>query len=211
MKQIKVVIGIQARLKSKRLPEKCVKYLAGKTTIIDSLIDNCIFCANHINKKTGMYSVSLDTKVLVPESEKQFWNDFLRNKRVEVIEGDEDNVLSRYAKLSEFDYIVRLTADCPNVPPLVINKAVYTAIYHNLDYLANSWERYRTAMDGHDCEVMSNDCLQWLIANVHDKDDKEHVTLALRKKTPNSLRLGVLMGKEDLSHIKVCVDTADDF
>ena len=88
MKQIKVVIGIQARLKSKRLPEKCVKYLVGKTTIIDSLIDNCIFCANHINKKAGMYSVSLETKVLVPENEKTFWDNFLRHKNVGVVPGD---------------------------------------------------------------------------------------------------------------------------
>ena len=174
-------------------------------------MDNCTFCANHVEKKNQFYSISLQTFVLVPEEELEFWQNFMRSKNVTVLGGSMDNVLERYQKLGDFDYVVRLTSDCPNVPALTINKAIFTAIHHCLDYLANSWEKYRTAIDGHDCEIMSAKAMKWLDEAAHSEKHVEHVTLAIRELMPTELKLGTMMGKEDISHIKLCIDTADDY
>jgi spore coat polysaccharide biosynthesis protein SpsF (cytidylyltransferase family) len=146
----------------------------------------------------------------VPLEELDFWKNFLRTRDIDVIGGDCKKVLDRYLKLADYDYIVRLTSDCPNVPPLVINKAVFTAIHHEIDYLSNSWDGYRTAIDGHDVEIMSNKALKWLGNNSLTDYDFEHVTPAIRNYKSNLVR-GVLINKEDMSHIKTCIDTADEY
>jgi spore coat polysaccharide biosynthesis protein SpsF (cytidylyltransferase family) len=93
---------------------------------------------------------------------------------------------------------------------MVINKAVFTAIHQNTDYLSNSWTEYRTAIDGHDVEVMSSKALHWLEDNARSDYDLEHVTPAIRNYV-NDLIKGVLINKEDMSMIKTCIDTFDDY
>lgn len=212
MKRIRVALGIQARRSSSRLPDKTVKKLVGSTTLIDSLIDNCLFCANHVRKKsTPMQSIGCDVVILVPDEEKEFWENFLRAKAVQIATGSRDSVVERYLGISNYDYIVRLTSDCPNVPPITINKLIFTAMHYDLDYLSNSWEDFRTAIDGHDCEIMSRKAMTWLRKMNLSKSQQEHVTLAIREQRPESLKLGALISKEDLSHLKLCIDTQDEY
>ena len=178
--------------------------------MIDSLVQNCEFCANHIAKKSRDLSVSCAIVVLVPDEEHQFWTGFFRKSSVIVVPGSKDDVLDRYLKLDGYDFIVRLTSDCPNVPPLAINKAIFTAIHHDLDYLSNSWDIYRTSIDGHDIEIISARALKWLGENAKENYDREHVTPAIRTQK-NDLKCGILFNKEDLSMMKLCVDTSDEY
>jgi spore coat polysaccharide biosynthesis protein SpsF (cytidylyltransferase family) len=211
-KTLNVAIAIQARKSSSRFPEKSVKVLFGNTTVIDSLVDNCVFCTNHVAKKNQYYNVNCDVVILVPDDEKEFWLNFMRSKPVTIISGDLENVKSRYMKLkNSYDYVVRLTSDCPNVPAITINKLIFTAIHYELDYLANSWEKYRTSIDGHDCEIMSRRAMEWLEFNANEKSEKEHVTLAIRNKLPKELSIGALIGKEDFSYLKHCIDTEEEY
>jgi spore coat polysaccharide biosynthesis protein SpsF (cytidylyltransferase family) len=158
-----------------------------------------------------MQSVICDVLVLVPTEEKEFWENFLRSKQVQVITGSRDSVVERYLSISNYDYVVRLTSDCPNVPPITINKLIFTAMHYDLDYLANSWEDFRTAIDGHDCEIMSRKALAWLRKMNLSISQQEHVTLAIRELRPENLKLGALISKEDLSHIKLCIDTQEEY
>lgn len=211
----KVAIAIQARLASTRFPRKSVMPISETgLTPITSLIHNCRVCADHVeSKKDPNTSVKVDVCVLVPDTELEFWNDFLASKRVKVIGGSPSNVLSRYTSLLDldYDYVMRLTSDCPNVPQLAMNKAIWTAVYHDLDYCSNVWERWRTSIDGHDIEVMSNKTLLWLSENAELDRHKEHVTLAVRELMPKTLKKGCLVTKEDLSHIKLCIDTEEEY
>jgi spore coat polysaccharide biosynthesis protein SpsF (cytidylyltransferase family) len=122
-------------------------------SVITSLIQNCRICADHVEaKRDPNTDVSVDIWILVPSSELDFWQDYLASKRVNVHGGSESNVLSRYIDILEhrYDYVMRLTSDCPNVPNLAMNKAIWTTIYHDLDYCSNVWEDFRTCPDGHD-------------------------------------------------------------
>lgn len=158
-----------------------------------------------------MQSVTCDIIILVPTEEKDFWENFLRSKPVKIMTGSRDSVVERYFAISTYDYVVRLTSDCPNVPPITINKLIFTAMHYDLDYLANSWEDFRTAIDGHDCEIMSRKAMSWLRSMNLSKSQQEHVTLAIREQRPSCLKLGALIAKEDLSHIKLCIDTQEEF
>lgn len=182
----------------------------GNVTLIDSLLDNCNFCAQHIRKKNQFYTIDCTVNVLVPEIELEFWKSFLRTREVTVLGGSRDNVLARYGLLAENDYIVRLTSDCPNVPPMAINKAVFTAVHHEMDYLSNAWESYRTSIDGHDVEIISKRAMEWLAKHALPGYDQEHVTPAIRKQK-HDLKCGVLINKEDISGIKLCIDTVDEY
>jgi spore coat polysaccharide biosynthesis protein SpsF (cytidylyltransferase family) len=211
----RIAIAIQARLASTRFPEKSIKPISETgMSAITSLIHNCMICADHVeSKRDPNTQVSVDIWVLVPNNEIDFWKEYLAAKRVNVHGGSPTNVLSRYTDLlaDRYDYIMRLTSDCPNVPQLAMNKAIWTAIYHDLDYCSNVWEDYRTAIDGHDIELMSFKALQWLSENAELDNQKEHVTLAIRQLGPKCLKKGCLVHKEDLSHIKLCIDTEEEY
>jgi spore coat polysaccharide biosynthesis protein SpsF (cytidylyltransferase family) len=211
----KVAIAIQARLASTRFPRKSVMQLTETgLTPITSLIQNCRCCADHVSsKRDPNLEVSVDVRVLVPDVEVDFWNDFLGHKHVNVLGGSMTNVLSRYTDLlkHDYDFIMRLTSDCPNVPNLAMNKAIWTALYHDMDYCSNVWESYRTCPDGHDIEVMSKKAMEWLGAASDLDKYKEHVTLAIRELMPRTLKKGCLVTKEDLSHIKLCIDTEVEY
>ncbi len=211
----RVAIAIQARLASTRFPGKSTKPISDTgLTPITSLLQNCKICSEHVEaKRDPNTNVSVDIWVLVPENELEFWEEYLASKRVRVHGGSPENVLSRYTDLLEYryDYIMRLTSDCPNVPQLAMNKAIWTAIYHELDYCSNVWEKYRTSIDGHDIEVMSFKAMLWLAENADLDKHREHVTLALRDMMPRTLKKGCLVTKDDLSHIKLCIDTEDEY
>ncbi len=211
----RIAIGIQCRLASTRFPNKSIAPLSDTgVSSITSLIKNCIVCSEHVeSKRDPNYEIICDVVILVPNNELEFWTDHLKHKNVSVYGGSPTNVLSRYTDLLDrkYDYIMRLTADCPNVPNLAMNKAIWTALYHEFDYLSNVWEKWRTSIDGHDIEVMSFRALQWLSVNGETKAHKEHVTIAIRELMPKQLKMGCLVTKEDLSHIKLCIDTEEEY
>jgi len=211
---IKIAIAIQARLGSTRCPNKAIEKLSPTgTSAITSLIHNCTFCQSHVKaKKLDKTKVDIDIWVLVPDNEIEFWNEFLAHKNVSIMAGHPTNVLSRYIDLSQYnyDYIMRLTGDCPNVPAIAMNKAIYTAIFHNLDYCSNVWEEFRTCPDGHDIEIMSAKAMNWLATNATTKEHFEHVTIAIRTLNSKVLKRCCLINKEDLSHIKLCIDTPEE-
>lgn len=130
-----------------------------------------------------------------------------------IIEGSEDNVLSRYFNAQilsgyKYDYIVRVTGDCPFLPMPIIKHHIETAIAYKYDYLSNVDEECRTSADGHDCEVISKKAFMWL--NKHAKGkDREHVTTLIRKKD-HGFKMGIFMNWIDCSSIKLSVDTVED-
>lgn len=130
-----------------------------------------------------------------------------------IIEGDEADVLSRFEtayKQYHPDFVVRITGDCPLLPPTIVSRAVFIAIDNELDYCSNAYEDLRTYVDGFDIEVISKRAMQWLFDNADSDSEKEHVTIALRKKPPVWAKFGVVMGHVDMSHEKLSVDTNED-
>lgn len=202
---MKVLIGIQARSGSKRLPRKAFELISGKT-MLGRVIETCEHAAGLIDKKGSRCQVA----VLTPEGD-PIVNEFKRT--VEVIQGPEQDVLARYARAAELhqpDLIVRITGDCPLIPGAFIAHMVSLADQRGYDYISNSDERFRTSIDGNDCEVFTLRMLQEADRMARAPYDREHVTPWMRKTPPDWARLGLAMNHFDLSPIKLSVDTIED-
>jgi spore coat polysaccharide biosynthesis protein SpsF len=135
------------------------------------------------------------------------------------ISGPEHNVLARYVeaqRITNADYIVRLTSDCPLMLDYVIGKAINMCIFKQRDYVSNVEEACRTFADGYDVECMSKAALDWLNVQAYSDIDREHVTSMIRRVRPRHLTQGVIMSKIDTSEthslgFKMSLDTPEDF
>ena len=210
-KPLEVLIAIQARSNSTRLPKKIYETI-GDRSVLDHVIDRAKSTANHITKYTSKLKINCQVAVLHPENDDELVKAF-RGSGAILIAGEEDDVLSRYVRaqrLTDADYVVRLTSDCPLILDFVIAKHVHVASFNQYDYVSNVEESCRLIADGFDCEVLSRRALEWLDQNAKSKEDREHVSTLLRKHRPSNLSQAFISMKMDTSHMKMSVDTIDD-
>jgi spore coat polysaccharide biosynthesis protein SpsF len=206
-----VCIGIQARSTSARFPRKVFELIGGKP-MLRHVIDTCDKSAFYTNRHTLYSKIRVSIAILCP-----YKDEIVRNfgtRGLPIIEGPEQDVLSRYALMAkslEADYIVRVTADCPLLPHYLITKHIKLAVVNEYDYCSNVDEKVRTAIDGHDVEVISRRALEWADRHAQDPSLREHVTQILRSnQVPQDFKRGAVIGFLNQSHIKLSVDTPED-
>jgi len=157
--------------------------------------------------------LDLDCKVVVlcPEGDEIAGK---YRKKVEIFEGPEDDVLERYVLCAEKympDYIVRITGDCPMIPEYIITKHIRQIVYERQDYVTNVMPDFRTEIDGVDCEALSARLLTFIGENAKTPHDREHVTTWLNYNMPRWARVSAVCGFFDMSHVKLSVDTEEDY
>lgn len=202
-----VSILIQARSTSTRFPGKIFEKI-GHKSILDHVLDACYNSASYINKYTSKNGIVCGVAIVAP------YDDILIKKYSKhlIIEGPEDDVLSRFVIAADkllSDYVVRITADCPFIPPYAISKMIGISVNDNLDYLTNADPVHRTSPDGHDIQILSKDALKWLHENSKESIHREHVCTYLEK-TQNNLKTANIIGFADYSNLKFSVDTKED-
>lgn len=201
----RVLIGVQARSTSQRLPGKALVKLYNKP-VLTWVLNACQDSANFINRK-GELQVSV--AVLCP------YNDPIKDAydQVPVYEGDEFDVLSRYSDAAirtQADYICRITGDCPFLTGFLVTNHIFKATSKRLDYLSNVDAEVRTELDGRDIEVMSARALEWLNVTAKTDFEREHVTVRLRNVKPSHLKRGHFLNRLDISDVKLSVDTQEE-
>ncbi len=209
MKPTRVLIAIQARSTSERLPEKCFAKMGSKM-MLEHVLTEVAKSALHLNHRFMQKNINVKVALLIPEGdpiERQFK---LKN---DIVFGSEKNVLQRYKKAADLydaDYIVRITGDCPMIPSSVISKHVTCAFMNRYDYISNAYD-VRLAIDGNDCEVISRKLLDYVYENATSDYDKEHVTTYAKKHIPRWATYGVIAERQGLvQDIKLSVDTLED-
>ena len=207
-----VVIGVQARSNNHRLPGKLFKKI-NNIEIIDHVIVQVKESEFYVNKFTHKHNMVVDSYLLIPEDDKKI-NEF-RNKKIKIIYGSEDDVLSRYCNLFEKtdpDFIVRITSDCPMIPSPLISRAITIANAGSYDFVSNAHPEFRTFYDGSDVEVISKKMFEYLMTIAKRKEEREHVTLSLySKEIPSRFKMGHIFSDIDYSEYKFSVDTNEDF
>lgn len=204
-----VLIGIQARSTSVRFPGKCFEPLGNKR-LLDHVIDSCKRAAIYSNKYSYRKNYTTNVALLIP------LNDPIKkgfSSQVDIIEGSEYDVLSRYQKAQkkyDADYICRITGDCPLIPPYIISKHISLAIVGRYDYVSNVDESCRLSLDGIDCEVISKRMLEWLCNETKSESEREHVTIRARTHPPIWSNRAFTASFFDHSDIKLSVDTIED-
>lgn len=218
-KVINVLIAIQARSTSTRFPRKIFEMI-GDRRMLDHVIDRAQSASDHIMRHTMRVKIDCEVAVLHPEKDDEIVKAF-HNPNVIFFGGSEEDVLSRYImaqRMTDCDYIVRLTSDCPLIFSFIIAKHINSSAFSTLDhvkegpidYMSNIDEECRTVADGLDCEILSKQAIQWLDRNATSTFDREHVTTALRRERPPALRQAFCSMHLDTSSMKLSVDTPED-
>lgn len=194
----RIGVIVQARMTSRRFPGKSMALLLGKP-VLERVLERVKTIPN-----TKTIIAVPDT----PESEPMI--ELASKMGVDNFCGSELNVLSRYvnaAKFFKFDYIIRVTGDCPFIDPRVCKECVDLLLFRKLDYCSNIFPN-RTFPQGLDCEVFTFDCLEAALIEARNPYDLEHVTPWMQQH-PGIVR-ACLEQRIDTSHLNYCVDYPED-
>jgi spore coat polysaccharide biosynthesis protein SpsF len=198
---MRVVVIIQARMGSTRLPGKVLEQIGGQTMLA------CV-----VRRASR---ASLITEIVVATTEAaadQLIVDECKRLGVPFFCGAELDVLDRYyraASARQADIVVRITSDCPFTDPQLVDQVIAEfQRQKNTAYVSNTLPP-RTFPRGLDVEVMSFAALEraWL------EDDKpawrEHVTPYIYH-NPEKFRLHSVTSETDYSDLRLTVDTKED-
>lgn len=104
-----------------------------------------------------------------------------QSHNIALFRGSESDVLDRYFRAASHyqgETVVRITADCPLIDPLVVDRVVEEFFAHRCDYAANVIER--SYPHGLDTEVFSFSALATAARDAKSSAEREHVTPYLR-------------------------------
>lgn len=199
---MKIVIIVQARMTSTRLPGKVLKMVLGK-----SLLEYQI---ERLRRVKLAHEIVIATTTNAADEPIVELCDRLS---LSYFRGSEQDVLARYheaAKLHQADGVVRVTSDCPLIDPQVIDKVIQFYMNHQgeYDYVSNCLER--SYPRGMDTEVFSFQALQQAFLEATAPPEREHVTPFIYRQ-PERYRLAQVVYFQNQSHHRWTVDTPEDF
>ena len=198
-KILNVVAIVQARMSSKRLPNKVLMDVNGRP-LLARVIDR-VFKAKTISKVVVATSDSPEDDLI---------EEYCMVIGVDCFRGALDDVLCRFYKcaiLNEAKVIVRITADDPFKCPVLIDAMVSKLISGNLDYISNTHKV--TFPEGLDAEVFTFESLSLVNRFARLPSEREHVT-PYYKNNHNFFRSEQILSAEDLSEWRLTVDNASD-
>ncbi|HPL64444.1 MAG TPA: aminotransferase class III-fold pyridoxal phosphate-dependent enzyme [Syntrophales bacterium] len=170
-KNRKIVSIIQARMNSRRLPGKVLQEIEGVPMlgrVIDRVRASRLASLTVVATSEGASDDPVEA--------------YCRSIDIPCFRGNEDDVLDRYYRAADrfgADVIVRITADCPLIDPIVIDRVIAAYLQGSCDYASNRI-RY-TYPDGLDTEVFSREALAETWRSARKKAEREHVTPYIRE------------------------------
>ena len=195
---MKIIVIIQARLSSKRLPEKILKKIYKNYNSLEIIF-----------KRLSKLKSCSRIIFAIPKNENKL-SKYLNKKKLPFYSGSPTNVLDRYYKCAlkeRADIIVRITADCPLIDPKIVDDAISLFIKKkDIDLLSNYSPP--TFPDGQDVAVFSFSALKYAWSNAISKFDKEHVVnYLIQSKKINRFNFE---NKIDLSNMRITLDEKED-
>jgi len=198
-----VVAIVQARMSSERLPGKVMRDISGKPMLWHVI--NRLRAARNIERIVVATSTDPSDDVIVR------WCD---EEGILTYRGSLDDVLSRYycaARAFHAHIVVRITADCPMIDPLIVDRAIKNFLQAkeskepSYDYLGLD----RSFPDGLDTEVFSFEALERAFTEAVLPSEREHVTPYIWK-NKMSFRVHSMKHYRDLSKMRWTVDDCAD-
>jgi spore coat polysaccharide biosynthesis protein SpsF len=196
-------IFVQARLGSKRLPQKVLRNI-GTKSVIEHLHERLQFLKGLMH--------GLEIAYLIPDNTaNQPLEDAIKAlPNCHVFKGSENNVLDRFANAAETfmpDRILRLTADCPFVDPFVLSRLIEIGDKDELDYcyLAPSYA------EGVCADYFTSAALEMALNARHKlPEDIEHITPFFHRNKKILNILGIENHCDD-SAFRIVLDSQNDF
>ena len=191
---------LAARMGSERMPGKVIRELAGIPSIVH--IFNILRTSKRIDDFVVLTTVLEEDDVIEKIS---------RENSVKVFRGSVHDVLDRFRIAAEElkpQRIIRVTGDDPLMDPEIIDKVISEHVSGGFDYSSNM--EYRTYPRGMDTEVIEYSVLEKCWRSTSDKDDREHVTLYIRRHPELFNIQNVRKEGEPLDDLRLCLDTEED-
>jgi spore coat polysaccharide biosynthesis protein SpsF len=188
---------VQARMGSTRLPGKILKPLAGRPALWHLV--------NRLGRARRLKDIIVATTT---NQEDDVVVRFCDEEGIKYFRGSEHDVLDRYyqaAKLFAADPVIRITADCPVIDPVIVDEVIE-------GFLAGNYEVYGLGgefPDGLDCECFSFCTIEdaWRCATL--PSEREHVGV-YPVKHPDKYRIGSYRKFAGLSHLRWTLDEIMD-
>jgi spore coat polysaccharide biosynthesis protein SpsF len=196
---MRIVVVIQARMGSTRLPGKVLKDLGGDTVLgrVVSRVRRCRL----VNDLVVATSTAPADDVILNECSRL---------KIRSFRGSEQDVLDRYylaAREAQAEAVVRITSDCPLIDPGVSDKTIQAFLDVGPDYASNVLER--TYPRGLDTEIVTIAALECAWRDAREAYQREHVTPFVYEH-PERFRLLSVKGDHDYSQYRWTLDTPED-
>ena len=165
---MKLLVVVQARMSSSRLPQKIAMDLGGKPLLV-RMIERLNGCKTNFELVVATTTEEIDDPVV----------DLCRQAQTPCFRGHPTDLLDRHVqagRLFEADAIAKIPSDCPLIDPAVVDEvlSVFVDNYPKYDFVSNlhppSWP------DGYDVEVMKMSCLETAWAEAKQLHEREHTT-----------------------------------
>lgn len=197
--RISTLAILQARMSSTRLPGKVLLPINGMPMIYRQI--ERIRQAKSVDELIVATSTDMSDDGLVA---------FLTQMGVKVFRGSLQDVFSRFLEITleiEPTTVIRLTADCPLVMPVLLDAMVESFAQRNVDYLSNTLAP--SFPDGLDIEIMKSSTIIKLSEYALTNFEREHVTVGIysRREVFSCENFGNF---QDMSNKRWTVDHAED-
>lgn len=195
-----MLIIIQARYSSTRLPGKILRQVAGKPLLAWTLqrLRFSTLCSNVV------IATSLDPTDDLTE-------DFCTRTGALCFRGPLENVAGRILEVvSRFhvNAFVRISGDSPMIDPRLVDQAVDQFRSQGCDLVTNV--QRRTFPKGQSVEVLNADTFRRVVESLRDPYDQEHVT-SFYYKNPGMFKISNFESGADLGDLQLSVDNEEDF
>ncbi|WP_322906520.1 glycosyltransferase family protein [Paenibacillus campi] len=199
---MKIIVIIQARMGSTRLPGKVLMPL-GDSCILDYVVQRC-------RKIQLVDHVIVATSTLEQDNPLAAW---CEANKVTCYRGSEDDVLARYYECAheyQPDYVIRVTSDCPFVDYELANETIQLMVKQPADIIINQQQEQLTR--GLTTELFSFAALQWMYEHTTAERHREHVTYYAYEYSEH-FNYSVLDVPSKLLHpeLRLTVDTPEDY
>jgi spore coat polysaccharide biosynthesis protein SpsF len=164
----KIVIVVQARMSSGRLPGKVLMSILGKS-LLYRMVERLQMMSH---RAQIVIATSKDETDDVIETE-------ARQMNIACYRGSMNNLLDRHYQAAKYlgaRIVLKIPSDCPLIDPVIIDQALdlYFANPSEYDYVSNLHPA--TFPDGNDVEIMTMDCLERTWKEAKRPLELEHTT-----------------------------------
>ena len=198
MKNKHVVVIIQARTDSRRLPKKVLSTIKGKPLLW------------HVIDRTKHFDCD---DIVVATTKRKIDDEIVSISKasgVKFFRGKKNDVLDRYYQAAikfNAEIIIRITADCPLIDPKIVQMVLKKFQKGSYDYVATDDETYPKGIDV-ECFSFNSIKKSWLHAKL--KSDREHVTSFIWRNT-GKFKTGKLYYKSNFTKpVRLVVDHKND-
>lgn len=178
-----ILVVIQARRNSSRLPDKILMPLSGKPLLL-RMVERVL------SSKTNKQIVVATTT----ESDDDKIEELCVQNNISVFRGHPTDLLDRHYKAGleyKADAVVKIPSDCPLICPNVIDRVLefYIDNYDEYDFVSNLHPA--TFPDGNDVEVIPVKVLETAWKESDKNFEREHTTPFIWEK-PDRFRIGIV-------------------